>query len=61
MVEAAFSVAMLGGFLWALRFLLPKAVKEDDSLAIVAAVGIAILALAAWLLMGVTVFAAADA
>ena len=55
MVEAAFSVAMLGGFLWAMRFLLPKALKEHDSLAIASAVVTAALALLAWLLIGVRV------
>jgi len=55
MVETAFTVAMLGGFLWAVRFLLPKALKEHDALAIVAAVVTAALALLAWLLIGVRV------
>lgn len=55
MIEASISVAMLGGFIWALRFLLPKAIKEDDALAIASAAGIAIFALVAWLLIGVRV------
>jgi uncharacterized membrane protein len=55
MVEAALSVAMLGGFLWAMRFLLPKALKEHDPLAIVAAIMTAALALLTWLLIGVRV------
>jgi uncharacterized membrane protein len=55
MAEAAFSVAMLGGFLWAVRFLLPKAVKEHEPLAIASAVMTAMLALLAWLLIGVKV------
>lgn len=45
MVETAFSVAMLVGFLWAMRFLLPKALKERDPLAIASAVVTAALAL----------------
>jgi len=54
-VESAFSVAMLGTFLWALRFLLPKALKQHDPLAIISAVVTAALALLAWLLVGVSV------
>lgn len=55
MVEVVFSVAMLGSFLWAMRFLLPKALKEHDPLAIAAAVLTAALALLTWLLIGVRV------
>jgi hypothetical protein len=49
MVEA-FSVAMLAVFLWTMRFLLPKALKEHDPLAIFAAVVTAALALLTFLL-----------
>ena len=55
MVETAFSVAMLGGFLWSMRFLLPRALKEHDPLAIASAVVTAALALLTWLLTGVKV------
>jgi hypothetical protein len=55
MAETAFSVAMLGGFLWATRFLIPRALKEHDPLAIASAVVTATLALLAWLLIGVRV------
>lgn len=55
MVEAAFSIATLGGFLWALRFLLPKALRRHDALAVVSAVVTAVLSLFTWLLIGVTV------
>ena len=55
MVETAFSVAMLGGFLWAFRFLLPKALKEHDALGVVASILTAAFALLAWLLIGVRV------
>jgi len=43
---------MLGGFIWAVRFLLPRAFKEHDAMALTCAVLIAVLALLAWLLIG---------
>ncbi len=55
MVETVLSVATLGGFLWALRFLLPKALKEHDPLALGSALLTAGLALLTWLLIGVSV------
>ena len=55
MVETAFSVAMLGCFLWAMRFLLPKALEKHEPLAIASAVVAAALALLTWLLIGVRV------
>jgi hypothetical protein len=53
--ETVFSVAMLGCFIWAVRFMLPKALKEHDPLALTSAVLTAVLALLAWLLFGVPV------
>ena len=53
MVEAALSVAPLAVSLWAMRFLLPRALKERDPLAIGSAVLTAALALLTWLLVGV--------
>jgi hypothetical protein len=55
MMEAVLSVAMLGGFLWAVGFLVPRALKEDDILAIGSAILTAGVALLGWLLMGVAV------
>jgi hypothetical protein len=52
-VEAVLSVVTLAGFIWVLRFLLPKAVTADDALALVSAILTVILALIAWLLIGV--------
>jgi hypothetical protein len=49
------SIVLLAGFIWAVLFLLPKAVKEHDRLALTCAVLTAVLALAAWLLVGVGV------
>ncbi len=51
--ETFFSVAMLGTFIWAVRFLLPRAVKQHDRMALTCAVLTAVLALLMWLLIGV--------
>ncbi len=53
--EAVFSVAMLGVFIWAVRFMVPKAIKKHDALALTSAVLTAALALLAWLFVGVRV------
>jgi len=51
-LESGLSIAMLGSFIWAVRFLIPKAVNEHDILAVTCAVT-AVLALLTWLLIGV--------
>jgi hypothetical protein len=51
----ALSVAMLGGSLWAMVFLIPKAIQEQDALALTSAVMFAVLAVIAWLWVGVRV------
>ena len=51
--ETLFSIAMLGAFIWAVRFLLPKAMKEQNALALASAVLTALFALLLWLLVGV--------
>jgi len=51
--EILFSIAMLGAFIWAVRFLLPKAIKEHDALALTSALLTALFALLLWLLIGV--------
>jgi hypothetical protein len=48
-----FSVLALGAFIWAMCFLLPKAVKQHEALAIGAAILTAALALITWLLIGI--------
>jgi hypothetical protein len=53
--EGVFSVAMLGGFIWAVSFMLPKAAERRDALALTSAVLAALLALFGWLLVGVRV------
>lgn len=54
-LDMILSIAMLGSFIWAVRFMLPKAVKQQDGLALTCAVLTAVLALVAWLLIGVRV------
>jgi hypothetical protein len=51
--ETIFSIAMLGAFIWAVRFLLPKAIKEHSALALTSAVLTALFALLLWLMIGV--------
>ncbi len=51
--ETVLSIATLGGFIWVVRVLLPKAVKEREPFALTCAVLTAILALLVWLLIGV--------
>ena len=53
--ETVWSIAMLAGFIWAVRFLIPRAVATRDPLAIACAVVTALLALLGWLLIGVRV------
>jgi len=50
-----FATAMLAAFLWAAGFLLPKAAKDRDALALTSAAMLAVLALLSWLLIGVGV------
>jgi hypothetical protein len=52
-LETLFSITMLGGFIWAVRFLLPRAVRAHDPMALTCAVLTAALALLMWLLVGV--------
>jgi len=51
--EPLFSIGLLAGFIWAIRFLLPKAIKERDALAVVSALLTAALALVAWFMFGI--------
>jgi hypothetical protein len=52
-LETVLSVAMLGCFIWVVRFLLPKAIKQHDPIALTCVVLTAVLALVLWLLIGV--------
>ena len=53
-LETVLSVAMLGGFIWVVRFLLPRAIKTHDRMALACVVLTAVLALVLWLMIGVT-------
>jgi len=52
-IETALSVAMLGGFIWALLFLLPKARRDHDRGAIIFSLLTALVAIIGWLVIGV--------
>jgi hypothetical protein len=52
-LEGVVSVAALGAFIWVVRFLLPKARRADDPMALVCVVLTAVLALLLWLIIGV--------
>ena len=51
-VHLLLSVALLAAFIWAVSFLLPKAIRQRDVLALTSAILTAILALFAWLWLG---------
>jgi hypothetical protein len=53
--ELIASVGMLGMFIWVCRFLLPRALRDRDSLGVSAAVLTGVLALFGWLLIGIAV------
>ena len=52
-LETALSIVALAAFIWSVGFLLPKAIKAHDSLALTSAVLTATLAFLLWLLTGV--------
>ncbi len=52
-LDTALSVVMLGGFIWAVAFLLPKAWRERDRFGLTCSVIFALIALGGWLLIGV--------
>ena len=52
--ETVLSIAALAGFIWATRFLIPKAVRQHDALALTSAVLVSVFALLVWLLVGVS-------
>jgi len=53
MFEEVFSLLMFGGFVWAACFMLPRAVRTRDSLAVTSAILTTILTLFGWLYVGV--------
>jgi hypothetical protein len=52
--ETVLSIAMLAIVIWDVRFLLPKASRERDPLALACAVLTGVLALVMWLMVGVS-------
>jgi hypothetical protein len=54
-VDAIVSTAMFAVFIWAVTFMLPKAIKSRDALALTSAVLTALLSLVGWLMIGVHV------
>ena len=54
-LEIMFSTLAFAAFIWAVGFLIPRAIKERDALAIASAVLTALLALLGVLLVGVRV------
>lgn len=51
-VEAFFSLLLFGAFIWAAGFLLPTARRDHNVFGMVCAIAAALVALAAWLLLG---------
>jgi hypothetical protein len=47
------SIALLGGVIWTLRFLVPAAIRTGDRFGLAVAILTAALLLVAWLLLGV--------
>ena len=52
-LESVASVLMLGGCIWALRFLLPRARREGDGFGVVCSVLTALVCLFGFLLIGI--------
>jgi hypothetical protein len=51
-LESILSITTLAGLIWIVRFLLPKAVKEDDRFALLCAVLTLLFAIVMWFLVG---------
>ena len=54
-IEDSFSFVLLSATIWVFAFLVPKAIRERDLFGFVCAIIAAVLALAAWLLIGIGV------
>jgi hypothetical protein len=54
-LESAVATLMLGGAIWSVLFLLPKARREQDTFGIVCSLLMALLGLMGWLFIGVGV------
>jgi hypothetical protein len=51
-LEDVVSLVLLGGFIWVMFVLVPRARRERDWFAVVCAVSAALIALFGWLLLG---------
>lgn len=51
-MEEAVSLVLLGGFIWVVTVLVPKARRERDWFAVACALSAALVALLGWLLLG---------
>jgi hypothetical protein len=54
-LQIAVSIVLLGGAIWSLLFLLPKARRERDAFGIICALLMALVGLFGWLFIGVGV------
>ena len=54
-IEDSFSFVLLSATIWVFAFLVPKAIRERDLFGFVCAIIAAVLALPAWLLIGIGV------
>jgi hypothetical protein len=54
-VQLAISIFMLGGAIWSVLFLLPRARRDQDTFGIVCSLLAALFGLAGWLFIGVGV------
>jgi hypothetical protein len=52
-IETALSILTLAGFIWVFLFLLPKARRDHDRFAIVCSLLTALVAIFAWLFIGI--------
>jgi hypothetical protein len=55
MVEPALTVVLLGGFIWVVTFLLPRAKQAHDGFGVACSILAALVALAGWLFIGIRV------
>jgi hypothetical protein len=53
-LETVLSITTLAGLIWIVRFLLPRAAREDDRFALLCASLTLLLALIVWFLLGAT-------
>ena len=52
-MQIAVSILMLGGAIWSILFLLPKARREQDTFGIICSLLMALVGLLGWLFIGI--------